>query len=149
MGSEELENDQQALTEANLNKPPDIFLLKARLLFDGGYYTEALAELGNFNKDKSASPREMLEFTYRLARIYDKSGNTKKAVEYYMQTLEKGADYPYYFAANSALQLGNIYEASGNTDKARYYYKKCLNLNYEEYRSGISQKAKAGLSALK
>ena len=149
MGSEELENDQQALTEANLNKPPDIFLLKARLLFDGGYYTEALAELGNFNKDKSGSPREMLEFTYRLARIYDKSGNTKKAVEYYMQTLEKGADYPYYFAANSALQLGNIYEASGNTDKARYYYKKCLNLNYDEYRSGISQKAKAGLSALK
>lgn len=149
MGSEALENDQQALTEANLNKPPDNSLLKARLLFDGGYYTEALTEIDNFNMNKSVSPREKLEFTYRLARIYDKSGNTKKAVEYYMQTLEKGADYPYYFAANSALQLGNIYEASGNTDKARYYYKKCLNLNYDEYRSGISQKAKAGLSALK
>ncbi|PKP16684.1 MAG: hypothetical protein CVU06_14235, partial [Bacteroidetes bacterium HGW-Bacteroidetes-22] len=92
---------------------------------------------------------EKLEFTYRLARIYDKSGNTKKAVENYTETLEQGADYPFYFAANSALLLGNIYKASGNTEKARYYYKKCLSLNYDEYRSGISQKAKAGLSQLK
>ena len=149
MGSEALENDQQALTEANLNTSPDISLLKARLLFDGGYYAEALVEMGNFNKEKSTSPREKLEFTYRLARIYDKSGNTKKAVENYTETLEQGADYPFYFAANSALLLGNIYKASGNTEKARYYYKKCLSLNYDEYRSGISQKAKAGLSQLK
>lgn len=149
LGSNDLDGDRQAMKDAALQKPPDKTLLKARLLFDGGYYSKALSELKNSDVGHTASPREKIEHTYRLARIYHKSGNSKEAIINYSETLNKGAAFPFYFAANSALQLGLIYEASGNKEKARSYYRKCLSLEYDEYQNSISQKAKAGLSRLK
>lgn len=149
LGANELDSDRQAMKEAGLINPPDITLLKARLLFDGGYYTEALSELKNTGHEQHDSPHDKIEYTYRLARIQHKSGNTGEAITFYSETLDKGKGYPYYFAANSALQLGNIYEASGNKEKARSYYRICLSLKYDEYKNSISMKAKAGLSRLK
>jgi hypothetical protein len=149
MGSDDIDGDKQAMTEAGYSVPPDIILLNARLLFDGGYYNEALSELKRFNPLKKESPREKLEFKYRLARIYHKSGNKTKAILFYQETLDMGAAYPYYFAANASLQLGIINESSGNKVKAGYYYQKCLDMKYTEYRTSIGQKAKAGLSRVK
>lgn len=149
MGNNNIDGDKQALREADMPKPPDRILLKARLLFDGGYYSEALSQLEPFDPAKLESSREKLEVTYRLARIYHKMGNTAKALTYYTRSLNQGAEYPFYFAANSALQLGIIHEASGDNKTARLYYEKCLGLKYDEYRNSISQKAKAGLSRVK
>lgn len=149
LGSKDLDGDRQAMKDAASQKPPDLTLLKARLLFDGGYYSKALSELKNAGPEQLASPGEKIEYTYRLARIHHKSGNTREAILNYSETLTKGAAFPFYFAANSALQLGLIYEASGNKEKARSYYRKCLSLKYNEYQNSISQKAKAGLSRLK
>lgn len=149
MGSADVDGDRQAVADADLTVPPDLLLLKARLLFDGGYYNEALLQLKNLNPETISLPRERIEYTYRFARIYHKSGNTKEAIKNYTETLSQGRDYPYYFAANAALQLGMLYGSSGNKEKARYYYRECLNLDYDEYHNSISQKAKAGLSGLK
>ncbi|KAF0199615.1 MAG: hypothetical protein FD166_43 [Bacteroidetes bacterium] len=95
------------------------------------------------------SKREKIEYTYRLGRIYHKSGNIANAILNYTETLNQGSAFPYYFAANAALQLGNIYENTGNRQKARSYYRQCLDLKYTEYQTSISQKAKAGLSRVK
>ncbi|MHC1776628.1 MAG: tetratricopeptide repeat protein [Lentimicrobium sp.] len=149
MGSTDLDGDRQAMADADLTVHPDISLLKARLLFDGGYYEEALLQLRNLHPETLTLPREQIEYTYRFARICHKSGNTKEAIKNYIETLSQGRDYPYYFAANAALQLGIIYGSSGNKEKARYYYHECLNLDFDEYHNSISQKAKAGLSGLK
>ncbi len=149
MGSTDLDGDRQAMADANQTAPPDKSLLKARLLFDGGYYEQALQQLKNLNFSILTQPREQVEYTYRFARIYHKSGNTKEAIKSYSETFNQGKEFPFYFAANAALQLGIIYESSGNKEKASYYYRECLNLDYDEYHNSISQKAKAGLSGLK
>lgn len=149
MGSAEVDGDKQAMSEAGQSFDPDIVLLKTRLLFDGGYYNQALSELTGFNTSKNGSSRDKLEYKYRLARIYHKSGNTVKAIRFYSETIDQGAAYPYYFAANAALQLGIINETAGDKVNAAYYYQKCLDLKYTEYRTSISQKAKAGLSRVK
>ncbi|NTW23143.1 MAG: tetratricopeptide repeat protein [Lentimicrobium sp.] len=149
IGNDNIDGDKQALKESGFPKPPDQTLLKARLLFDGGYYDEALLQMDKLKPANLMSPREKLEYTYRLARIYHKMGNTVKTKVYYTRSLSQGAEFPFYFAANSALQLGIIYEASGDNETARLYYEKCLGLKYDEYRNSISQKAKAGLSRVK
>lgn len=141
--------DKQALHEAESGSIPNVSLLKARLLFDGGYYQRALNLLQNIDELNLKSDNEYLEYYYRLGRIYHESGNTQSAVVYYTKTIELGYKTNYMFAPNSALQLGLIYEKQGNQEKARYFYQKCLDANNYEYENSIKQKAKAGLNRLK
>lgn len=137
--------DHQAIREATLAQPPNIVLLRAQLLFDGGYYDAALQELENFRFDNEL---EGLTYHYRLGRIYHESGNTAMAIRFYRQTIELGANKPEYFAANAALKLGELFEQLGHLDAARQYYAECLNMKPDEYRSSIHGKAKAGLGRL-
>jgi len=145
-GSNQVDNDREALKVAEKGVKPDLSLLKARLLFDGGYYDLALAELSGFT---ASDKKSELEHTYRLGRIYDKSGKTAQAIRYYEKTIQVGGQLPYYYAANSALQLGLIYEHSKNTTLAKSCYEKVLDMDFDEYRLSITNKAEAGLRRLK
>src|SRR5690606_38872621 len=58
------EKDKQALKEANDN-PPNLHLLRARLYFDGGYYSKALAQLSNKDADDFKISRDQIELYYR------------------------------------------------------------------------------------
>ena len=142
------DEDNQATKEGQSKEIPNVPLLRSRLLFDGGYYTRSLNEIAG--KPMSAFPklRDQLEFTYRLARIFDKTGKKDKAEQYYIQTLENGDLKPYYFAANSALMLGLLKEDARDTTAALAYFKKCLSMTHHEYQNSIDQKAKAGLNRL-
>src|SRR5688572_1483230 len=148
MGDDFTDEDKQALKEANSKILPNIFLLRCRLLFDGGNYNAALEELAG--KPSSCFPtyKDQLEFTYRLARIFDKRGQTDKAIQYYTATYSNGMRSEFYFAANAALNIRTIYENSRDKDKAIQWYKKCLNLRNHEYQNSIDQKAEAGLNRL-
>jgi hypothetical protein len=73
---------------------------------------------------------------------------TDEALDYYNVVLKQGATSPYYFAANSALNMGDIWASRGMTTKARVFYGKCLSLDYTEYKAGISQEARARLNRL-
>lgn len=143
------DEDKAALEESKNGKTPNVTLLRARLYFDGGYYSSALQEIAG--KPLSAFPdmRDQLELTYRLARIFEKQGKYAKAIEYYGLTLKNGENQPWYFAANSALLLGQLHEESGRPDLAGQYYRKALELRNHEYQNSIDQKAKAGLSRLR
>jgi len=141
--------DKQALVEAESGEIPNIYLLKARLLFDGGYYNKSLKALVEKKPSQVyKKKKDALEFTYRLARIYHQKENISKAISYYEITFKNGKDYPYYFIANSSLQLGMIYENKSDFIKAKKYYKKCLSMNPEKYKNGIHNKAKAGINRI-
>jgi tetratricopeptide (TPR) repeat protein len=141
------EKDKQALQEAN-DPIPDVDLLKARLLFDGGFYDRALNEL----KDKKAGDfkllRDKIEFCYRLGRIYDETGRDELAIKFYQFAIDIGKKERYYFASNAAYRIGNIYAQKKNNAKARDYYNQAIDMEDHDYERSVEAKAKEGLSRL-
>jgi len=143
-GNLDVDIDREAETEAVSEEIPDINLLKARLLFDGGYYAEAKNVLTIANNTE-LSLQQQVELTYRLARIEQETGNLGEAKENFDQTINNGKNLEKYFAGNSALKMGEIYEQEGNLEKASEYYSICLKMKFDEYEASIHSKAKAGL----
>lgn len=144
-GNEITDEDKSAQKESKQVNLPNLYLLKSRLLFDGGYYSESYTSLIRANKEDFKTTKEQLEFIYRLGRIQHKKENYNKAIYYYQMAMKNGDSYPYYFAANAALNLGLIYETLENKSKAKYYFEACLKMKDHEYQRSIDQKAKAGL----
>ncbi len=144
------DDDKQAEAYAKEQKNPNIYLLKARLLSDGGYFERAQKSLTEGKKDilSSKDSRDQIEYYYRLARVYHEWGKEQESIPYYKQSIEKGKNLPYYYAANSALKLGNIYEKNKDYKKALKYYKWAMNMKNEEYKSSIALKAKAGVQRI-
>ncbi len=142
------DEDKQAITEASNGIIPNVILLRSRLLFDGGYYTKALNELAGKPISNFTSQKDQLEFTYRLARIFEKLGKREKAIEFYKATIQNGSSSSCYFAANSSLILGQLYEEENDNEKAKEYYKNTLGIKNHEYQNSLDQKAKAGLNRL-
>jgi len=139
--------DKDALREAESGLVYHPVLLKARLLFDGGYYDTANKLLRQVNPEH-LNFHDRLEYYYRLGRIMDENGDTKTALDYYAQTLDLGAESKYYYAANAALKSGELYERQGNFKQAKYFYNRCLKLDPESYGNSIHQKARTGLLRL-
>jgi len=144
IGSNDIDVDKQAIREADEHRVPQIDLLKARLLFDGGYYLKSDSIITQINF-ADLTVDQNLEVLYRKARIADESGEIEQAKKNYKSTIEKGQDSKRYFAGNAALKLAGIYESEGNLSQAEHYYRTCLKMDFTEYRSSIRTKAKAGL----
>jgi len=147
-GNARSDPDKVALREANSGEIPDVRLLKARLLFDGGYYNRAFDLLKNNSADYDTNPRNKLEYQYRMGRIAQKSGKIDAAYHHYETTIRLGENQPWYFACNAALQIGILQEEAADYKNARYWYQKCLAINPEEYAGSLHGKAKAGLNRL-
>ncbi|NVO03558.1 MAG: tetratricopeptide repeat protein [Bacteroidetes bacterium] len=148
-GFADTDEDKQALNEAKSKEIPDTLLLKSRLLFDGGYYIKSLSLLINIKPNEYfKSIKNQLEYSYRLGRIYHEMDDFEKAIKYYESTIKNGSELSYYFAANSALQLGLIYEKKENFVLAKSYFNKSMNIKNTEYKNSISQKAKAGINRI-
>ena len=146
-GDDFTDGDKLALSEAESEELPNICLLKARLFFDGGYYMLAdsiLARPDCFLK----SDKDRIEFPYRKGRIMHALGQNEQALNWYEKAINTGSQENFYFAANAALQAATIYESAGDLEKAEEYYKKCLRMKNKEYKTSISQKAKAGLNRI-
>ncbi|MEA3479520.1 MAG: tetratricopeptide repeat protein [Bacteroidota bacterium] len=147
-GNATVDADKQALMEAERKTLPNVNLLKGRLLFDGGYYFKA----ENCLKDPNiilVNLKDSVEFNYRLGRIYHAMEKFDKAGKYYKETIRTGSDLPNYYAANAALHLGMIFESKGDFPNARKYYILCLEMDFVEYHSSITQKAKAGVDRVR
>jgi len=143
------ESDKMANHEGLNGKPPDIILLKARLLCDGGYYKNALSVLKDFSIPvKTRNKRDTIEYLYRYGRIYHEWGKHKIAEEYYERCISASRGTSYYFAMNASYQLGVMFENQKDFIKARYFYNKCLSLDADEYKKGIRQKAKVALKRI-
>lgn len=144
-----IDTDKQAKKELESEESPNPILLKARMLTDGNYLSRALKVLSEHTVNSFKSKHNKTEYFYRLARIYDKSKQFSKAIQYYEITIVNGRNLPYYYAANSAYLLGFLHEQLLDRDKAVKNYNLCLNLDGHEYENSIHQKAEAGLNRLK
>ncbi|MBN2611501.1 MAG: hypothetical protein JXB00_08090 [Bacteroidales bacterium] len=143
------EADLQAKSEFQQQEIPNVNLVKARLLFDGGYYSQAKNILFYPGvRENLKDVYQQIEYAYRLARIYHLGGEPEKAVKLYQLTCEKGWDYPMYYAAYSALQLGYIYENKGDKTKSAFYYRRALQSKNVSFSNNIHSEAKAGLKRL-
>jgi tetratricopeptide (TPR) repeat protein len=143
------EQDQVALFEQQSQQKPLVPLLKARLLFDGGYYTESMEELTSLKTENLFNSIYQLEYYYRLARNYEKQENFTRAIYLFNKVIIDGSSIANYYAANAALNAGNICEQLFNKKQAQFYYKKCLSLSPNQYKESIHQKAKIGLERIR
>lgn len=148
-GNSFTDEDKDAAREAEKGRLPNKKLLQARLLYDGGYYKNALTEIEKPGNVSLRNQIDSAEYDYRLARIYHAQKDTAQAEKSYIMAFEHGKVLPQHFAANSALQLGNMYEQRGDKAKAKEWYQKCLWLPPHDYQNSIEQKAKAGLERVK
>jgi tetratricopeptide (TPR) repeat protein len=143
------DTDKAADREANKGEMPEITLLKARLLFDGGYYQRAYDLLKNAAATYAGHEKNNLEYLYRMGRVTHKLNKLQEAIQYYDQAVAKGTGKPWYFACNSALQLGILYEDRREWAKARTAYQSAIKIDTEEYAASLHARAKAGYNRVK
>lgn len=148
-GLETTEADKYAARALQDATPPSVPLIQLRYFTDGGYYQKALSLSSGLSREDLAGGREQVELTYRLARLYHKTGDLPKAILLYHQTINETAASEWYFAPNACLQLGYIALDAGRNDEAKKHFKKALTYRNHEYKNSIDSKAKSALGQLK
>lgn len=146
-GDELTDGDKLARDEAESGIIPNVCLLKARLLFDGGYYAAA-ANILQQHDCSLITARDSIEFLYRNGRIAHAMNLYDEALEWYAKTIGAGREEVWYFAANAALLSGNIFEMRGDHEGARTHYRLAARMKNKEYATSIKQKAKAGINRI-
>ncbi len=142
------EDDKQA---QNFSKKPDPnrSLLKARLLFDGGYYKKALEAMKDLSAKSFTSQNEKAEYCYRKGRIYEKLGKQKVSLMFYEACTLIAKNSNEYYGAYACLYLGDHYLKIDDDENAKLYYERALTYeNNNEYKDSIEQRAKAGLKKI-
>lgn len=142
------DEDKAADEEAYSGIIPHKGLLKARILFDGGYGNQALKEINKIDIE-GLNEEEKLEFLYRKGRILQELNQNTEALLIFNECIDNGQFSRRYFACNAALQSGIILEREGKVNAAKSSYETCLSMNPNEYRNSLHQKAKSGLLRLK
>ncbi|ABG59074.1 hypothetical protein CHU_1807 [Cytophaga hutchinsonii ATCC 33406] len=151
VGQTTYESDKYAHKIAQANELPNKQLAKIRLYTDGGLYEKGLEVFNETNLSDLLTKKDKIEYYYRAARLFQKSGKTKECMEYYVKVITLSTDTKnnYYFAPNSALQLGYIYVQLKNTPQAKYYFNLAIAYKNHEYENSIEQKAKIALHEIK
>lgn len=141
------EKDKQALAEASAEMPVSD-LLKARLLFDGGYYTKALAVIQGLQPQQLRKGQQQAEYYYRSGRINDALNQYDAALKDYQQAITAGKNLKVYFAANAALQMGKIYSKRKQNSLAKSAFNQAIGMKDHEFEHSIESQAKEGLRTL-
>jgi len=147
-GSTVTDADEVALRKVKTGEWPEPVILEARLLFDGGYFKEALNKMLTRSVTDYHTKENQVKYYYFLARINDEMNEDDQALLLYEIALKNGRDLPEYYAARSALQMGFIYEKRNNDSKAISYFQKCLDMPNKEYKRSLDQRAKSGINRL-
>ncbi|MFK5856390.1 MAG: tetratricopeptide repeat protein [Bacteroidota bacterium] len=144
-GKDVNERDREALYDAELDYFPDVNLVKARLLLDGGYYDEFKMSIDSFNDENTGLLPYILEYDFLMGRFYAAKGDYNDAISQFVKVIELGGDEDYYFASEAALRLGNIYYEMGQKEIAKQYFEKSIKLYKSDYYEYIEDKAAKGL----
>jgi len=146
VGDDLRDRDREANLESELDYDLHINLLKARLLFDGGYYDLSAENLDMVtDKDLQILPYK-LEYHYRWGRVLQRTGELDRAIAELKQTIELGKDEPYTFAARAALQLGLIYEEREQYELAAENFDLCRDIYDSDVTvDGVDNRAEKGL----
>lgn len=147
-GGSMTEEDKNALKEAAKNKVPNITLLRARLLFDGGFFQRAQQELLQKGVTYFKTENEKAEYYYRLGRINEGLEKYDEAIDAFDVVIKNYSYLKEFFAPASALYGGIAWEKKGNTAKAKDYFNKCLSYDSYPFKDSFDQKAYSGLERL-
>ncbi|HEX8061000.1 MAG TPA: hypothetical protein VF473_08700 [Cyclobacteriaceae bacterium] len=148
-GRDVAEPDHHADAQLKEGLYPNPKILKVRLYTDGGYYKEAKEMFQNITPADLKSKKDQVEYYYRKARLAHKTSDIAAAKIFYKQTIDMSGDSQWYFAPNSALQLGYIAQASHDYQSAKKYFELALTYKKHEYKNSIDGKAKSALERLK
>ncbi len=148
-GKDIAEPDNVAAAQLREDKFPNAKILKVRFYTDGGYYKEAKETLHSIVPNDLLSSKDQIEFYYRKARLSHKTGELPAAKLFYNQTIDMTGENPWYFAPNSALQLGYIAQSQKDYPAAKKYFEMALAYRHHEYKNSIDGKAKSALETLK
>lgn len=141
------EADKNALKmlEASSFSPNELYQL--RYAIDGGFYNKAKIIIENIDASK-LDDHDKCEFYYRSARYYHKTNNNTAAIKRYEKTIKLQKQNNWYFAPNSALQLGLIYLSENKKELAKKYLKLANEYSDYPYQNSIRQKVKVALKEL-
>jgi tetratricopeptide (TPR) repeat protein len=140
--------DKQAQRFSKEGNWPNLVLLQARILIDGGYNNQALTRLLQLDINTLPDIADKLEYHFRIGRAYEETADVQKAVFHYQQAINQGKDRKEQFAARSALQMGFIYEKHNQRNEALQYFRLCLSMKEHDFQASIDQQAKAGINRL-
>lgn len=143
-----ISEDDKAAQHYSTKKLPHQQLLKARLQYDGGMYSEASKSLNAIDLEQ-LSKSQKAEYSYRQGRLYEKWGNMDVAIKYYKACSLFASESSEYYGPYACLYLAYYYFAQGDKEQAKGYYVKAQSYKHnKEYKSTIEQRAKLGLKKL-
>jgi len=134
--------DKQAIYENSLNQKPNLFLLKARLLFDNGEYNESIYTLLQHKTEIFKDTSNRLEYYYRLGRSYDCRGYANKALENYMLAIKNQSGEKRYFAPYAAIYACKIHINNHDSKLAKEILFELKNMDIKEEKSAIEREIK-------
>jgi tetratricopeptide (TPR) repeat protein len=143
IGNTLTDDDRQAQLEAKSNRLPNLALLKARLLHDGGQFEQSTKAI-SVNDLNLRDTYDASEFWYRLGRNCQGLKKYDQALVYLKKTIEIGKKLNEYFAASAALQCGLIFEQR-NDRQAETYFKMVAQFPDHPYKKSLDAKAEASL----
>lgn len=143
------EPDHHADAQLKESSFPNPKILKVRLYTDGGYFHEAREVFQSITPPDLVTKKEQVEYYYRKARLAHKTRELSAARMFYQQTIDMTGVNTWYFAPNSALQLGYIAQEGHDKATAKKYFELALSYKKHEYKNSIDGKAKSGLEQLK
>jgi tetratricopeptide (TPR) repeat protein len=147
-GSDKAEPDKYAAKQLEDANFPNKKLLKVRFNTDGGYYKEAASVLQTIAPSDLANSKDQTEYYYRKARLAHRMGEISAAKIFYQQSIDMTKNNPWYFGANSALQLGYIAKDQKDYKNAKKYFEQALSFPKHEYKNSIDSKARTELEWL-
>ena len=142
------ERDREALYDAKLDYTPDVNLVKARLLLEGGYLDEYKKALRVYEANQHEIVAYKLEHLFLKARFDVLKNNKILAIAGFKRVIKLGEGEDYYFASEAALRLGNIYQETGKLNLAKEAYEKSIKLYKNDYYEYIEDKARKALKSL-
>ena len=142
------ERDREALYDASLDYFPDINLVKAHLLINGGYFDKFETALNAFEENNSGLFAYQLEYHLLKGRFDASNNNIGAAISEFKKVIEMGEYADYYFASEAALRLGYIFEEIGKAALAKEYYNKSIILYRNDYYEYIEDKAVKGYNSI-
>jgi len=151
VGSLSEEEDKIALLEAEKGIAPNKYLLRAKLLYNGGYYERTLEELSNIEDGSLTDKEEILEMDYRYGRTFQQLNDFESGIAYLNQVVDNQTSSEiYYFAPKACIEIAEMYAEKDNNTSAMSYYNKALAYSSDYlYKDAIRNQAKQGLKRLK
>lgn len=147
LGNMLTDDDRQAQLEAQSKRTPNVALLKARLLHDGGAFEQSNMTISAENLHLRDT-YDAAEFWYRMGRNFQGLKQNDQALHSFKKAIETGKKMNEYFAASAALQCGLIYEQR-NDGQANVFYNMVMKFPNHPYKKSLDAKAGASLKRLK